>query len=109
MANKPKTPMPVQDRAKQFMPFAALKGLPQALAGKEKILADKIELTEDSAAELDILFHRISPGDIITVTYFYHNEYLKLTGIVARLDKTSRILQIVNTKIPFDDVLKLEL
>lgn len=28
--------MSVQDRAKQFIPFAALKGLPEALAAKEK-------------------------------------------------------------------------
>lgn len=28
--------MPIEERAKQFMPFAALKGLPEALAAKEE-------------------------------------------------------------------------
>lgn len=28
--------MPIEERAKQFMPFAALKGLPEALAAKER-------------------------------------------------------------------------
>ena len=33
--------MSVENRAKQFMPFAALKGLPEALAKKEKKVADE--------------------------------------------------------------------
>lgn len=32
--------MPVEERAKQFMPFAALKGLPEALAAKEKTVTE---------------------------------------------------------------------
>ena len=32
-----------EDRAKQFMPFAALKGYPEALRKKEKIVVPKIE------------------------------------------------------------------
>lgn len=36
MANKPGNKMPIEERAKQFMPFAALKGLPEALAAKEE-------------------------------------------------------------------------
>lgn len=36
MANKPRNKMPIEERAKQFMPFAALKGLPEALAAKER-------------------------------------------------------------------------
>ena len=36
-------------RAKQFMPFAALKGYDIALRAKEKILVPKIELSEEIA------------------------------------------------------------
>ena len=36
VANKPKSKMPLSERAKQFLPFAALKGLPEALAEKER-------------------------------------------------------------------------
>ena len=38
MAGRPRTKMSIENRAKQFMPFAALKGLPDALAAKEKIV-----------------------------------------------------------------------
>ena len=38
MPSKPKQKMPIEERAKQFMPFSALKGLEEALASKEKII-----------------------------------------------------------------------
>ena len=37
MAGRPRKRMSPQQRAKQFMPFAAVKGLEEALAAKEKI------------------------------------------------------------------------
>lgn len=109
MANKPKNKMPIEDRAKQFMPFAALRGLPDALAAKEKVLVPKIELSPEMAEELDRQMHLIAKGKMATVIYFHNGEYIKITGLVARIDETSRILQIVNTKIPFADILQVEL
>ena len=100
--------MPIADRAKQFMPFAALKGLPEALAAKERIIVTRIELSEEMAEELDHKMHLLRRGQIATVVYFHKDEYLKITGMVARIDITSRLLQIVNTKIAFDDILDVE-
>lgn len=109
MAKRPGNKMPISDRAKQFMPFAALKGLPEALLAKEKIIVPKIELSPEMAEELDLKMHRLERGRIASIIYFHNDEYLKLSGMVARIDETSRILQIVNTKIPFDDILAIEL
>lgn len=108
MAKRPKNKMPVSDRAKQFMPFAALKGLPEALSKKEKIVVSKIELSPEMAEELNFKMHRLERGKIATVVYFRKEEYIKVSGMVARIDETCRILQIVNTKIPFDDILSIE-
>lgn len=108
MANKPNVKMPIEERAKQFMPFAALKGLPDALALKEKITIDKIELSEEMAEMLDQEMHKIAKGKIATAVYFHKDEYIKITGMVARIDETSRLLQIVNTKIAFDDILEIK-
>lgn len=109
MAKRPGNKMPISDRAKQFMPFAALKGLPEALLAKEKIVVPKIELSPEMAEELDLKMHRLERGRIASIIYFHNDEYLKLSGMVARIDETSRILQIVNKKIPFDDILAIEL
>ncbi len=104
MANKPKNKMPIADRAKQFMPFAALKGLPEALAAKERVVVSKKNLSEEMLEELDRKMHLLKRGQIATVTYFHKDEYLKITGMVARIDETDRLLQIVNTKIRFEDI-----
>lgn len=99
--------MSKEDRAKQFMPFAALKGHTEALKRKEKIVVQKMELSEEYQEELDRKLHQISKNDMITVIYYHQNEYLKLTGMVARIDETARILKIVNTKINFDDLYEI--
>lgn len=100
--------MPIEERAKQFMPFAALRGLPDALAQKEKVLVPKIELSPEMEEELDRQMHRLAKGQMACVVYFHQGEYIKITGLVARIDETSRLLQIVNTKIPFEDILQVQ-
>ena len=97
----------MENRAKQFMPFAALKGYEEALRAKEKIVVEKIELSEEKKAELDYKLHQIKKNDIITVVYFAKEEYVKVEGMVSRLDTDARILKIVNTKIAFEDIYEL--
>ena len=101
--------MPLDKRAAQFLPFKAVSGLDEAIAAKEKITVPKIELSEDSLRELDKKMHMIRKGMIVSVVYFHKEEYLKITGMVARLDVTARILQVVGTKIDFEDILDVKL
>lgn len=93
-----------EDRAKQFMPFAALKGYSAALRKKEKIIVARIELTEEYKEELDRKLRQVRKNDIVTVVYFYKNEYLKMTGMVSRIDETARVIKVVNTKIAFENL-----
>ena len=99
-----RTKMNQADRAKQFMPFAALKGFEEALREKEKIVVEKINLSEERKEELDCKFHEIHRNDIITVVYFLKDEYVKISGMVSKIDTNARIIKIVNTKIPFEDI-----
>ncbi len=92
------------ERAKQFMPFAALKGFEELLAEKEKMIVPKIELSEERKAELDDKMRSIRKNDMITVTYYAQKEYLKMRGMVSGIDTNARYLKVVNTKIPFDDI-----
>lgn len=93
-----------EERAKQFMPFAALKGYPDALRKKEKVVVPKIELSPEYQEELDRKLRQVQKNDIITVVYFSKDEYLQLTGMISRIDATARVLKIVNTKITFEDI-----
>lgn len=98
----------MDNRAKQFVPFAAVKGYEEALRAKEKIVVEKIELSEEKKEELNFKLHQIKKNDIITIVYFYKDEYIQLEGMVSRLDKDARIIKIVNTKIPFEDIYEIE-
>lgn len=93
-----------KERAKQFLPFAALKGYPAALRRKEKIIVPKVEFSEDYQEQLDGKLRQIRVQDVVTAVYFREGEYLKVTGMVSRIERTARVLKIVNTKIPFDDL-----
>ena len=91
-----------QDRAKQFMPFAALKGYEDALRLREKIVVEQMELSEERKEELDRVLRQVKKLDMVEVVYYNGEEYLKVQGLVSRLDVDARILTVVNTKIPFD-------
>ena len=97
----------MDNRAKQFVPFAAVKGFEEALRAKERITVEKIELSEERKAELDFLLHQIKKRDIITVVYFDKDEYVKVEGMVSRLDTDARVLKVVNTKIDFEDIYEI--
>lgn len=98
-----------EERAKQFMPFAALKGYGLALREKERVVVPKKELSEDYQEELDFKLRQVKKNDMISVVYFQKGEYLKVTGMVSRVDVTARVLKIVNTKIKFDDIYDISL
>lgn len=93
-----------EERAKQFMPFAALKGHTEALCMREKIVVDRRELSEEYKEELDRKLRQVRKNDIVTVVYFRNGEYLQMTGMVSKVDETARVLKVVNTKIGFEDL-----
>ena len=101
--------MPPSKRAKQFAPFAAVKGLDEALAAKEKIRVPRRELSDDMAEQLNKELVSLKRGQIVTVVYYNAQEetYIQLTGMVAKLDEYERKLQITKTKIPFDDIVEI--
>ena len=105
-SNRPK--MSRADRAKQFMPFAALKGLPEALAKQEKQIVEKSILSPEGLDELDRKFKEIAVGQIITVVFYEKCEYIKKTGMVSKIDVSSRCLKVVDKKICFEDIYEIQ-
>lgn len=101
--------MSKEDRAKQFMPFAALKGYPEALKKMEKITVERNELSEEKADELDRTLKELCVGKMVCVVHYSCGEYVKTTGLVSRIDVDARYIKIVNTKIKFSDIFRLEI
>lgn len=106
MSHEPRPQMAREERAKQFMPFAALKGYEEALRAKEHIVVERTELSEEKLSELDEVFRSLRIKDIVTCIYYSKKDenYLKVTGLLSKIDADSRIIKIVNKTIDFDDI-----
>ena len=96
------------DRARQFMPFAALKGYYELVAQQERISQPRHRLTEEEARDLSAQLSILHKGDLARVTYYDTDAYVTKQGIVARIDTTFRALRIIKTDIPFDDIVRIE-
>lgn len=111
MGNNLRQKMPVSERAKQFMPFAALKGFPEALAQIEQAhtATAKKELSEEMAAELNDSLLSLHLGCQAAIRYYKAGHEHQITGIVTKLDATFRYLLVDGTlRIAFDDLLQVE-
>lgn len=92
------------DRARQFMPFAALTGYYEVIKQREKIIEPRKELSEDEAEILSSKLGNIQKGMLITLTYYKEDCYETLTGLVSNIDPVYRTIKIVKNKIAIDDV-----
>ena len=100
--------MPRINRAAQFAPFDALKGLQEALRIKE-FEHDKIsksELSEEQAKEISKVLFEFEKGDYLEVTYFKNGYYITEIGS-AKLIPEESILKISETEINIDDIFKI--
>ena len=99
-----------EDRAKQFLPFDAMKGLDAAMRRVEELAerTERIELGEEDAEELSSALSRLTRGDKVTATYYRAGRYLTHRGTVTRIDTVRRTLTMDDgVIIPFDDLFSL--
>ena len=111
--------MPVRDRAAIFSPFAALSGHGAAIAETARLTDRRMELDEDTRAELDrkqaVLLEHIDKQPEITVTWFQPDErkdggaYRTAAGRLRKFRELERDLVLADgTEIPLEDVVAQE-
>ncbi len=112
--------MSIENRAKIFAPFAALRGHSDAIndTAEKRLTIRQDELMEDSRLELDealgTLAERLQQGEhpVVKVSYFVQDRvlaegvgtYEELEGAVAKLDAIAQTIQIVDKVIPLANV-----
>ena len=100
--------MKISDRAKQFMPFASLRGFDEEVRKKERVEIDKKSLTEEEQAELTQKVSSLKKGDLVKVVYYLFGEYKRTTGVITALDLTLKNLTVVKNKIDFEDIYSID-
>ena len=101
--------MDVGHRAKQFAPFAALRGLEETLQKQEIIYEFQKDLSEEKKNELDMKLRMLKYGMKIQVTFFARTrkdktigQYHTVTGSVEFFDP-SIYLRVDDTEIQIQD------
>ena len=111
--------MTMSNRAAQFSPFAALTGYGDTIRETARLTDQKIELDEDTKAELDrrqaILLEHIAEQPGVTITWFCPDEkksggaYVVTVGRLKRVDETAGTLRLADgMTIALDEIVDLQ-
>lgn len=105
--NRPQ--MALEERAKQFSPFAALKGYEEAIARKQRIKEDEVLLTDYSKALLDEKLKTLAKGMQTDIEYFDRDERVsrRIQGKLTRISPQTMSLQIDGISIAFEDIIEI--
>lgn len=101
------------ERAKQFLPFDALKGLQEALKEKEKELefVQRIDLVDEVIEKISEKLQMLELGNVVVVKYYCNKSYKEVIGEVRKVDRVKKKLVILvgneEVSVKFSDILKL--
>ena len=107
--------MSVENRAKLFTPFSALRGFDIEILTTEqdRLLVPQISLASDREEEIYRVLNGLHQGDWATVTYFVPvkhiaqqllGEYTVVSGEVKRVDDVEQLLVLEGYPIPFGNI-----
>lgn len=111
-------PMPRENRAAQFSPFAALSGFEEEIRETARQTDRKIILAEDAIQELDTKLQEVADcieeRPMITLVYFRPDNskeggaYTVVTGQVKKIEELSHTVHLMNgEEIPIEDILEI--
>lgn len=117
--SKKHTPMPLENRAAQFAPFAALTGYDDAVNETSRLTVNKIELSEEKKAELDLTLSNlnsvITTNPKASITYFVPDslkaggDYVTVNASISKIDSVSRTIILMDRSvIAIDDIISIE-
>lgn len=98
-----------QDRAKQFMPFAALKGYEEALRQRENNTEPRIILGEDGAEELDRKLRSLTVGSRVKIRHYRKRCYVVSEGIVNSIVYSKGQLRVGREDIKYEDIVEMKI
>ena len=107
--------MSVENRAKLFSPFSALRGFYIEILTQEqdRLLVPQIILASDREEEIYRLLNGLHSGDWATISYFVPvktiggkpmGEYTVVSGEVKRVDSVEQLLVLENISVPFGNI-----
>lgn len=97
------------ERAKQFLPFDALKGLYVALHEKEVEHVDKYELSFEQKEEISEKLQLLRNGEIVIIKYYMNYNYNEIKGKVLYINPIKKVINVSKIEIPFVNIYNIEI
>lgn len=99
-----------ENRAKQFKPFDALKGLQEALRMKEYEYErrKKADVSEEELEKMTKIILNVKREDVVQIKY-YEDGYYHLVEGKSKVDFIEKSIKIENKIIAFDDIKKIKI
>ncbi len=98
----------MSDRARQFMPFAALKGYYDLIKEEERIKEPRREISEDDARTINKRLLALKKSRMVRITYYDKDSYVTTEGMLSSVNFDLKSLVVVKTEIHFDDIIKIK-
>lgn len=99
---------PHPDRARQFSPFAALRGYYELVHERERVIEPRRPLFEEEARALDATIADLQRGAMVRAVFYEKDACRTIVGTVSQVDMIYHDLWIVRTRIPFASLCALE-
>ena len=100
-----------QERAKQFMPFDAMKGLQEALRDREErhTRVERHDISDEALAANNALLLRLEKGDAVEIDCWHGFHDVTLKGRVTELSPTGKFLKLGEERVFFEDIYSIRL
>lgn len=95
-----------EQRAKQFIPYDAMKGLAEALRDREERHSRTVRhgVSEEAAERIRDALLRMEKGSKVTVSHYARFHDLETEGIVTEISRAYRFFRLNGEKILFEDL-----
>jgi hypothetical protein len=100
-----------QERAKQFMPFDAMKGLQEALRDREErhSRVERHEISEEQQEHNSLVLSQVEKGTKIKLYYYCTFHDIIKDGVVTEINMPFHYLKLNNEKIWFEDIYQIRI
>lgn len=99
---------PHADRARQFVPFAALKGYEDMAHSREFATIARHEVTAEESRAFSETVSGLRKGDGVRVTYYRQGRRKAIEGALVDKDEALRTMRVGTTDILFDEIESIE-
>lgn len=101
--------MTLQERAKQFQPFDAMKGLQEALRDREErhSRVERHDISDEAAERNSLVIAKLTKGVKVRLSYYHAFHDIVAEGRVNEVNICFKYIKVDGEKIFFDDIYEI--